>query len=153
MTTNYLHEIDLNPAIGGPINNPYDPRADHNWCFEANSQEVILVFPPQQPVTTPYRVFVSYDCGHYPLIFPGAGPLPQPPPGVGPQVHGVLAFDPAFGIGMQPEERRVFRRTCCHLARSLKVWLDPNSPQPPTAQPIVVQVSASARGGDACCAK
>jgi hypothetical protein len=147
VTNNYLKEIDLSPTVGGPINNPYDPRAHHDFCFESDSQEVILIAQQQTGVATPFRVFISYDCGHLELITPT--PLPVPFPGTGPGIHGVLRFDPNFGF-MQPEENRVFRRLCCKLSRHIKVWLDPASPIT-TTQPIPVQVSASRRGdGPAC---
>lgn len=150
--TNYLKEVDLSAlgTPGNPINNPYDPRAHHDFCFESDSQVVMLVIPPQTGATTPYRVFVSYDCGHLALVT--VGPLPMPAPGTGPEIHGVLQFDPMFGPPMQPEEQRVFRSpSCCSRRRHIKVWLDPNSPVPPAAQPIVVRVMASARGGDPSC--
>lgn len=149
MTTNYLKEVDLVATPGGPINNPYDPRAHHDFCFESDSQVVVLVPQPQTGATTPYRVFISYDCGHLELVTPG-GFLPVPAPGTGPHVHGVLQYDPTFGP-MQLEEQRVFNRPCCSRRRHVKVWLDPGSPVPPTAQPIVVRVMASARGGDPAC--
>lgn len=153
MTTNYLKEVDLAaPATpGNPINNPYDPRAHHDFCFESDSQTVMLVIPPQVAATQPYRVFVSYDCGHLELVTPG--PLPTPAPGTGPRIHAILQYDPMFGPPMQPDEQRVYRSpSCCSRRRHVKVWLDPNSPPPPTAQPIVVRVMASrASDAPACC--
>lgn len=144
MTNNYLRDVDLaaisNP--GNPINNPLDPRAHHDFCFESDSQEVILV-PQNVVATTPYRVFISYDCGHVAVLVPG--PLPILPPFVGPEVHGILQYDPFFG-SIQPEEQKVFRRSCCSRRRHIKVWLDPQSPVPPTGPMVVVRVMASARG-------
>ncbi len=134
----YLREIDLNPPIGGPINNPLDPRAGNDFCFLSDGQEIVLVQPMPFP-TQPIRVLVSFDCGHQALLN-----LPPPPPGTGPQVHGLLVFDPATGgIG----QRNVLRRECCHQRRGVKIWLDPMSPLPPTSQPIVVVVSAWAKEG------
>lgn len=151
MTTNYLKEVDLAASAtpGNPINSPFDPRAHHDFCFESDSQEIILVQPPGPVGTTPYRVFISYDCGHLSLITPGPA-LPQPGPGAGPQIHGVLQYDPTLGM-MQPVEQKVFSRPCCSKRRHVKVWLDPLAPPPPTAQMIVVRVMASRRGGDASC--
>lgn len=150
MTKNYLKEVDLVAAPGGPINNPYDPRAHHDFCFESNSQTVMLVLQPPTAQQTPYRVFVSYDCGHLELITPA--PTPQPAPGTGPRIHAILQFDPFFGPPMQPEEQRVFRSpSCCSKTRHLKVWLDPNSPPPPAGQLVVVRVMAQ-RADDCGCA-
>jgi hypothetical protein len=148
MTINYLKEVDLAAIAtpGNPINNPWDPRAHHDFCFESDSQEVILV--QQQPIPPqPFRVFISYDCGHLAVLTPGPI-LPMPGPGVGPEVHGILQFDPFFG-SQQPEELKVFSRRCCSKRRHMKVWLDPLAP-PSTGQMILVRVSASARGGDGC---
>lgn len=146
MTTNYLKEVDLAaPTLppGNQVNNPYDPRAHHDFCFESDSQTVMLVFPPQTAGTTPYRVFVSYDCGHLELIQPG--PPPPPMPGTGPKIHAVLQYDPAFGPpSQQPEEYRIYRSpSCCSRRCHLKVWLDPMAPPPPTGTSIVVRVMAS----------
>lgn len=152
MTNNYLKDVDLLATLGGPINNPYDPRAHHDFCFESDTQAVFLVPQPQTTTTQPFRVFISYDCGHLETIFPGAV-LPMPAPGTGPGIHGVLQSDPSFGPpSMQPEELRTFRSPpCCSLRRHIKVWLDPMAPVPPTGQPIVVRVMASRRGGDPVC--
>lgn len=149
MTSNYLREVDLAAIAtpGNPINNPLDARAHHDFCFESDSQEVILVPQTQPLVTTPYRVFISYDCGHATVLMPG--PLPVLPPFVGPEIHGILQFDPIFGPN-QPEEQKVFRRSCCSRRRHVKVWIDPQSPQPPTGQMVLVRVMASARGGEGC---
>ena len=40
----YLREIDLNPpaAMGGPINNPLDPRAMHYFGFLAEDVALVM---------------------------------------------------------------------------------------------------------------
>lgn len=136
----YLREIDLNQGPT-PINNPLDARGHSDFCFMSDGQEIVLVLQ-QQPTAAPFRVLVSFDCEHQALLN-----QPPPPPGQGPQVHGVLAFDPAFPMNT----RMVLRRECCHQRRGVRVWLDPMGPTPPPiGQPIVVQVSAWAKDG-ACC--
>lgn len=134
----YLKEVDLNPMINGapaPITSPLDARAHHDFCFLSDGQEVVLVQPQPFP-TSPVRVLVSFDCGHQALLN-----QPFPPPGQGPQVHGLLVIDPATGF---PGQRQVLRRECCHQRRSVKVWLDS-----PTALqgPVVVVVSAWSKDG------
>lgn len=135
----YLREIDLNPA-GNPITSSLDPRGHSDFCFLSDGQELVLVLQ-QQPTGLPIRVLVSFDCDHQVLLN-----QPPPPPGLGPKVQGVLAFDPAFPMNT----RFVLRRECCHQRRGVRVWLDTNGALPPPGQPIVVQVSAWANDG-ACC--
>lgn len=138
----YLREIDLNPPGATPINSPRDARGHSDFCFLSDGQELVLV-PQQQSAALPFRVLVSFDCDHQELLN-----QPVPPPGLafGPRVHGILAFDPAFPMNV----RNVLRRECCHQRRGVRVWLDPNGPQPPAGQPIVVQVSAWAKDGPCC---
>lgn len=140
----YLREIDLNPFINGapaPVISPLDPRGHNDFCFLSDGQEIVLV--PVQPFpTAPIRVLVSFDCGHQALL----SQPPMVPPGTGPEVHGLLVFDPATG-GFPT--RNVLRRECCHQRSGVKVWLE----TPPTAgqpMPVIVVVSAWAKAG-ACC--
>lgn len=140
MTHNYLKELDLNqpPALGGPIMNPLDARAHHDFCFLSDQQEIVLA-----RTTTggpPVRVLFSFDCGHQALIG-----QPIPPIGQGPEVHGLLVFDPAIG---DDPLRRIFKPGCCSQRRHVKVWLDPVTP-PPVGTPVIVLVSAWAK--DAGC--
>ncbi len=133
----YFREIDLNPAGGQPVNSPIDPRGHNDFCFMSDGQQIELA-QPQPATAVPFRVFISFDCGHQQV-------LNQPlmlPPGVGPQIHGQLtpALPPSPGT-------TIFRRECCHQRGRVKVWLDPFGPQPPTGMPIVVLVSAWAKDG------
>lgn len=133
----YLKEVDLNPpaATGGPITNPFDPRAHHDFCFLSDTQEIFLAQPNPFP-TSPIRVLLSFDCGHQALLN-----QPFPPPGQGPEVHGLLVIDPATG-GMG--QRQAYRRDCCHNRRSVKVWMEQGTiPQ----GPVIVVVQASAKAG------
>lgn len=141
MTHNYFKELDLNPppALGGPILNPLDPRAHNDFCFLSDWQEIVLA--RSQSAGSPVRVLFSFSCGHQPLLN-----QPFPPPGTGPEVHGLLVFDPAVG---DDPLRRVFREQCCHQRRHVKVWIDPTGPQPPTGIPVIVTVAAGAK--DAGC--
>lgn len=87
-------------------------------------------------------VIAAIDCGHQALIN-----QPVPPIGVGPEVHGMLMFDPAVG---DDPLRRVFRpQGCCHQRQRVKVWLDPMGPLPPLGTPVIVTVAAGAK--DAGC--
>lgn len=140
MSHDYLREYDLNqpPAMGGPVINPLDPRAHNDFCFLSDQQEIVLARPgAAQP---PIRVLFSFDCGHQALIS-----QPFPPPGTGPEVHGLLVFDPAAG---DDPLRRLYRPGCCHQRRFVKVWIDPMFP-PPAGTPVIVVVSARAK--DASC--
>lgn len=136
MTQNYYKEIDLNqpPAFGGPIINPLDPRAHHDFCFLSDQQEIILARAPG--VTTTIRVLFSFDCGHQALIN-----QPPPPPGQGPEVHGLLVLDAVSG---DDPMRRIFKPGCCSQRRHVKVWLDPMQP-PPVGNPVIVTVGAWAK--------
>ena len=136
MSHDYLREIDLNPMINGapaPINNPLDPRAHHDFCFLSDQQEITLA--RSMTTGTAVRVLFSFDCGHQALIN-----QPFPPPGTGPEVHGLLTFDPTVG---DDPERRIYRPGCCHQRRFVKVWLD--MPQPPAGVPVIVIVGARAK--------
>lgn len=136
MSHDYVREYDLNPtpAFGGPIMNPLDPRAHNDFCFLSDQQEIFLARPPT--ATGPIRVLFSFGCGHQALIN-----QPIPPPGTGPEVHGLLVFDPAVG---DDPLRRIYKPDCCHQRGFVKVWIDPMFP-PPTGIPVVVVVSARAK--------
>ncbi len=119
----YLREIDLNPpvALGGPINNPLDPRAMHYFGFAgpANGQEIALV-----PAAAS-RVYVSFHYGNQP---PGP-PAPQPP------VDAIVDFAAGGPPVLRYEEN--------HDRRHVLVWLDPAGPTP--TGPVMVRVKAWAK--------
>lgn len=119
----YLREIDLNPppAMGGPINNPLDPRAMHYFGFLSEGQEIVQALPS----TGPAKVFVSWDYANNPLL-PPAPPIPPPP------VDAILDF-----AGGPPVVRYETHHERCHAI----VWLDPNAAPPPTG-PMIVRVRA-----------
>lgn len=119
----YLREIDLNPppAMGGPINNPLDPRAMHYFGFLSEGQEIVLV----QPFTGgPPRIFISWQYANNPLPPPAA---PQPPP----PVDAIADFS-----GGPPGVRYETHHERAHAI----IWLDPNAPTP--TGPMTVRVRA-----------
>lgn len=113
ISNDYLKRLDLNPAAGGPVVGPLDPRALHMFDFEAAGQEVTNI-------GVNYTVFVSFDYAYD----QGLGlPLPQLP-----LVHAVLA--PGQSV-----------RRESHARGHVLVWIDPGAaPQPGVGAPV--QVSA-----------
>lgn len=120
--SDYLREIDLNPAVGGPITNPLDPRAMHYFGFLSEGQEISLV----QPFTGTPRVLVSFHYANQPTAVP---PAVQPP------IDGVVDFS-----GGPPALRYDENHNRAHVI----VWQDPAAP-PPTG-PQVVRVRAWSKG-------
>lgn len=119
MSNDYLKEVDLNPAIGGLVNNPLDPRAMHYFGFVSEGQDLALVSPtPPNP-----RVAVSWQYANQPT----AVPVPPPPP-----IDGILDFS-----GGMPGLHYEFH----HDRSFVIVWYDPSAPPPP-AGPVVVRIRA-----------
>lgn len=120
----YLKELDLNPplGLGGPVNNPTDPRAMHYFGFLSEGQELVLV--PGVGGTS--RVFASWHYVNQPLLT-----LPVPPP----LVDVVLDF--ASGPP-------VVRYEGFHERAHAIVWLDPAAPI--VTGPLIVRLRAWATG-------
>lgn len=118
MSNDYLREIDLNPApaLGGPINNPLDPRAMHYFGFLSEGQEIALAQPGINP-----RVLISFHYANQPTAIP---PQPQPP------IDAVL--DTSFGPP-------VIRYGDHHDRAHVLIWLDPTVVLP---GPLLVRVRA-----------
>lgn len=122
MPNNYFQQIDLNPAVGGPINNPLDMRAMHYFGFLSQGQQLQLL--DGLPVGN--TVLFSFDYASPPLI----GPLPPFP-----QVDGALDF---FGGASN-----VMRFDTHHDRAHVLVWLD--GPALPAGQQCRVRISAWAQ--------
>jgi len=112
-TTDYLKHLDLNPAAGGPVLSPLDPRALFMFGFLSTSQEIV------NTGTTPLHV--SFDFA-YDQGIPGAPAAP------GVTVHAVL----------QPGQP--LPRLQSHTRGHVLVWCDPSAP--PQAMPASVRVHA-----------
>lgn len=109
-SNDYLKRIDLNPAAGGAVVTPIDPRALHMFDFEAAGQEVVNAGA--------YQVFVSFDYAYD----QGLGVMPPPMP----KPHAVLQP----GQSMRRES---------HTRGHVLVWIDPAAaPQPGIGAAVLV---------------
>ena len=129
-THDYFRLVDLNPAIGGAVIDPRDPRALHFFTFLADGQHIGLA----SFTATSGRVLYSFDDDHQ---VGGTPPLPALPMPGQVEVHGVL-------VNAAPPGLQEARYTELHERRSVRVWLDP-SQVPPTGQAVEAFVKAWAK--------
>jgi hypothetical protein len=118
MSNDYFKEIDLNPAVGGLVNNPLDPRATHYFGFLAEGQDISIV----NPITPQPRIAVSWQFANQPT------PAPVPPQ---PSIDAILDFN-GTGPGLHYE----FHHDRSHVI----VWWDPSAAVP--TGPAVIRVRA-----------
>jgi hypothetical protein len=119
MSNDYFKEIDLNPAVGGLVNNPLDPRAMHYFGFASEGQDLQIV----GPITGPQpRIAVSWQYANQPT----AAPVPPQP-----LIDGILDFN-GGGPGLHYEFH--------HDRNFVIVWYDPTGATP--TGPVLVRIRA-----------
>lgn len=118
MSNDYFKEVDLNPVLGGLVNNPLDSRAMHYFGFLSEGQDLQMV----NPIAGQPRIAVSWQFANQPTL----APVPPPPP-----IDAILDFS-GGGPGLHYE----FHHDRAHVI----VWWDPTAPTP--TGPVLVRIRA-----------